>query len=95
MTLGEDVLILLEKSRERLEDRRSGKGANPSCSFWSGIVKKYLFKFLNGLRHRSMFFYGHGLEMVVHLQHSYVALVCSHLISKQFSNFIINREFDH
>ena len=95
MTLGEDVLILLEKSHERLEDWRFGKGANPSCSFWSGIVKKYLFKFLNRLRHGLMFFYVHGLEMVIHLQHSYIALVCSHLISKQFSNFIINREFDH
>ena len=95
MTLGEDVLILLEKSHEHLEDRRFGKGANPSCSFWSGIVKKYLFKFLNRLRHGLMFFYVHGLEMVIHLQHSYIALVCSHLISKQFSNFIINREFDH
>ena len=95
MTSGRDILILLEKIRERLADQYTGKNADPSYSFWSRIIKKYLFKFFKELRHRPVFFYVHGLEMIVHLQHSYVAFACSNLIPTQLSYSIISREFDH
>ena len=41
---------------------------------------KYLFKLFNGLYHCPVFFYVHGLEVIVHLHHNYVAFACGHVI---------------
>ena len=61
MAQGKYILVLFEKSRECLVDQRTGEGANPSCSIWFGVFKKYLFKSFNGLYHCPLFFYVYGL----------------------------------
>ena len=76
-------------------DHRAGEGTNPGHLIRLGVVEKYLFKPFNGLCHCLVFFYVHGLEVVVHLYHSYVAFACSYLISAQLSYSIIGKEFDH
>ena len=76
-------------------DHRVSEGTNLGRSIRLGVVEKYLFKPLNRLCHHPVFFYVHGLEVVVHLHHSYVTFVRSHLISAQLPYSIICRELDH
>ena len=95
MALSKHIPIIFEISYERLADHRAGEGTNPSCSIKVGVVEMYLFKPFNGLHHRSVLFYVHGLEMIVHLHHSCIAFVCNHLIFAQLSCSIVGREFDH
>ena len=87
----EYIPIFCEKSCKCL----AGEGTNPGHSIKVGVIEKYLFKPFNGLYHYPMFFYVHGLELVIHLHHNYVAFACGHLISAQLSYSIISKEFDH
>ena len=84
MAPGKYILVISEKSRKFLADRKASKGTNLYCLVRLRVVKNYLFKPFNGLYHRLVFFYVHGLEVVIHLHHSYVAFMCSHLISASF-----------
>ena len=81
MASSEYVPIISEKSCERLTDRGIGEGSNFVRSVKFGVIKKYLFKLLIGLRHHLVFFYVHGLEVVIHFHHGHVAFACGHLIS--------------
>ena len=87
--------VILEKSCKCSADCRAGEGTNLGSLIRLGVVKKYLLEPFNGLCHYLMFFYVHGLEVVVYLHHSYVAFACSHLISAQLPYSIICRELDH
>ena len=80
MALGEDISITFEKSREHLADHGISKGSNLSRPVKFRVVKKHLFKLLYRLHRPSMFFYAHGLEVVIHFHNGYVAFVCGHLI---------------
>ena len=81
MASSEYVPIIYEKSCERLTDRGIGEGSNFVRSVKFGVVKKYLFKLLNELRRHLVFFYVHGLEVVIHFRHGHVAFAYGHLIS--------------
>ena len=95
MALGKYIPVIFEKSCKCLVDRQAGEGTNPGSLIRLRVVKKYLLEPFNGLCHRPMFFYVHGLEVVVYLHHSYIAFACSHLISAQLPYSIICRELDH
>ena len=73
--------IISKKSCEHLADRGISEGSNFGHSVKFGVVKKYHFKILNGLHRHLVFFYVHGLEVVIHFHHGHVAFVCGHLIS--------------
>ena len=88
------IPVIFKKSCKCLVDHQVSKGTNPGHSIRLGVVEKHLFKPLNRLYHHSVFFYVHGLEVVVHLHHSYVAFARSHLISAQLPYSIIYRELD-
>ena len=89
------ITVIFKKSYKRLANRWAGEGTNSGHSIRLGVVKKYLFRLFNELCHCPMFFYIHGLEVVIHLHHSYVAISYGHLISTEISYSIIGREFDH
>ena len=95
MTPSKYIPVIFEKSCKCLADCRAGKGTNPGNLIKLGVVKMYLFKPFNKRCHRPVLFYVHGLELVIHLHHSYVAFTRSHLISAQLPYSIIYGEFDH
>ena len=81
MAPGKYVSIAPEKIHECLADRKTGEGSNLGCLFMVQVIKKHLFKFFYGLCRHSMFFYAHGLEVVIHFHHGHVTFACGHLIS--------------
>ena len=95
MAPSEYIPVIFKKSCKCLANHGVGEGTNHGRSIRLRVIEKYLFKLFNGLYHCLVFFYVHGLEVVVHLHHSYVEFACGHLISKQLSYSIICREFDH
>ena len=95
MALGEHVPIISKKSFECLADRGISEGSNIGCSVKFGVVKKYLFKLLYGLCRHPVFFYAHGLEVVIHFHHGHIAFACGHLISVLLSHSIVGRKLNH
>ena len=95
MAPGKYVSIAPKKSRECLADCGTGEGSNLGCSFTVRVVKKHLFKFFYGLRRYSVFFYAHGLEVVIHFHHGYVTFACDYLISSQLSHSVVGRKLNH
>ena len=95
MAPSKHIPVILEKSYQCLADHWASEGTNPRCPIIPEVVKKYLFKPFNGLCHHSMLFYVHGLKVVVHLHHSYIAFMRSYLMFLQLPYSIICRELDH
>ena len=81
MALGKYIPVISEKSCKCLADCQAGEGIDLCRLVRLGVIKNYLFKPFNRLCYRPVFFYIHGLEVVVHLHRSYVAFTCNHLIS--------------
>ena len=69
--------------------------ADPSHLLGPRVIEKYLLQSFNGLCNRPLFFNAHGLQVVIHLQHCYVALACCHLVPTYLSYFVLNGEFNH
>ena len=76
-------------------DWHTSEGADPSRSLGPRVIKKYLLQFFNGFYDHPLFFYAHGLQVVVHFQHCYIALACYHLVPTYLSYSILGGEFNH
>ena len=74
---------------------RTGEGVDPSRSFRPWVIEKYLLQSFNRFCDCLLFFNVHVLQVVVHLQHCYVALSCCHLVPTYLSYSILGGEFDH
>ena len=79
MATGKYVPITLEKGYGLLADRGISEGSNFGCSVKIRIVKGYLFKFLYRLHHHPVLLYIHGLDLILHFHHGYIAFTCDHL----------------